>query len=120
MSDNSPSPLELVAIAALVLGNKWTPRLISHLTNGTARFCQLQDAVGGINPRTLSKRLLDLEKWGIVIKTTFKDNPQRVEYTLTTKGHDLEPIIKQMRLWGEKYATEHRTKKSRKSSHEIK
>ncbi|MBP9828196.1 helix-turn-helix transcriptional regulator [Patescibacteria group bacterium] len=120
MSDNPSTSLELVAISALVLGNKWTPRLIAHLTTGTARFCQLQDAVGGINPRTLSKRLSDLEKWGVVIKTTFKDNPQRVEYTLTKKGKDLEPIIAQMHAWGEKYATDHRSKKSRKSSHEIK
>lgn len=116
MSDNLSASMELIAIATQILGNKWTPRLISHLTSGTMRFCQLQDAVGGINPRTLSKRLSDLEKWNIVTKKTYPENPQRVEYTLTKKGQDLEPIVKQMEAWGKKYQSEHKGKKNRKSS----
>jgi DNA-binding HxlR family transcriptional regulator len=29
--------------------------------------------------------------------------PPRIEYTLTEKGRDLIPVLKQMAAWGEKY-----------------
>ncbi|HET7301915.1 MAG TPA: helix-turn-helix domain-containing protein [Candidatus Saccharimonadales bacterium] len=92
-----------IRAAASIIGAKWTPQLLYAMCQGTTRFCEMQKAVGGINPRTLSARLDELESAGIVCKTTFNEMPPRVEYCLTDKGADLVPILEHMATWSEKY-----------------
>lgn len=92
-----------VAAAAEIISSKWTPQLIYAMANGVQRFCTLQKEVGGVNPRTLSARLDELEKLGIIKKIAYAEVPPRVEYTLTEKGQDLMPIMECMVTWGEKY-----------------
>ena len=92
-----------VDAATVILGDKWTPRLLRFfLSEPTVRFCQLQDLTGDINPRTLSARLVKLEDQGIIVKRP--TSPQRCEYELTSKGRDLLPILTQMHSWSEKYS----------------
>lgn len=94
-----------VSAATDVIGDKWTPHLLRFFINEQkVRFCQLQDLAGGINPRTLSARLDRLESWGI-IKKTATTSPARCEYSLTSKGRDLMPIIVDMEIWSNKYST---------------
>lgn len=95
-----------VATAAAIVSSKWTPQLIYALANGVQRFSGLQKEAGGVNPRTLSARLDELEAAGIVAKSSFAEVPPRVEYSLTQKGRDLLPILERMVEWGEKYASE--------------
>lgn len=92
-----------VAHASKVLGDKWSPLLINALASEPMRFCALQTKVGGINPRTLSARLDDLEAMGVISKQCFAEVPPRVEYSLTDKGRDLMPILQSMAAWGDKY-----------------
>lgn len=87
-----------------IIGNKWTALILRDLASGERRFCALEKSVGDINPRTLSRRLDELEAHGIVVKQTYTQVPPRVEYTLTPKGQDLIPILQQMAAWGEQYA----------------
>ncbi len=95
-----------VVLATKILGDKWTPRLLFALGNcKTLRFCQLQDQTDNINPRTLSKRLIDLEGSGIINKIVFSEIPPHTEYSLTEKGKALLPILKKMAEWGAKYAS---------------
>ena len=86
-----------------IVGNKWTALILRDLVNGPMRFSELEKSVGNINPRTLSQRLDQLETCKIVSKKSFAEVPPRIEYTLTQKGRDLVPILKQMAMWGEKY-----------------
>jgi DNA-binding HxlR family transcriptional regulator len=99
MNDQSihPDPT-CVAAAVAILGDKWTPHLIRALSEGPLGFCALQDAAGGVNPRTLSARLDTLEVHGIVAKSDI--------YSLTPKGHDLLPILQSMADWGSKYSSQ--------------
>lgn len=90
--------------ATKILGDKWTPQLLRFFVNEPAvRFCQIQDAVSGINPRTLSARLDSLEKEGIIEKLTSSENT-RCEYRLTAKGIELTPILRDMQAWSQRYA----------------
>lgn len=92
-----------VKAATEIIGDKWTPQLLRFFVNNKiVRFCQLQDQVGGINPRTLSARLVKLEQEGIIIK--HPTSPARCEYELTKKGRDLLPILSQMHSWSNKYS----------------
>lgn len=90
--------------AAQVLGDKWTPQILRFFANEEAvRFCQIQDFVEGINPRTLSARLDSLESSGVITKKpTTSEN--RCEYALTEKGTALVPILQDMQQWSDQYA----------------
>ena len=92
-----------IAGAMEIIGNKWTALILRDLTTGPKRFTELEKSVGNINPRTLSQRLDDLEAHGIITKQTFAEVPPRSEYTLTDKGMDLMPVLRQMAEWGNKY-----------------
>jgi DNA-binding HxlR family transcriptional regulator len=93
-----------IASASKIIGNKWTALILRDLSTGPRRFCELEDSVKNINPRTLSKRLDDLEEYDVITKRSFSEVPPRVEYTLTDKGNDLIPILRQMANWGDKYS----------------
>jgi DNA-binding HxlR family transcriptional regulator len=107
--NNTPvtTPLEpkvgCIASAMLIIGNKWTALILRDLFSGPKRFCEFERSVGTINPRTLSQRLDDLEAEGIITKKSFAEVPPRTEYALTKKGEDLQPVLKQMAAWGNKY-----------------
>lgn len=92
-----------VKAATDIIGDKWTPQLLRFFINeDKVRFCQLQDLAEGINPRTLSARLDNLEREGIITKNA-TTSLARCEYSLTKKGRDLMPIIQGMETWSEKY-----------------
>ncbi len=94
-----------VKAATAILGDKWTPQLLRYFINeDEVRFCQLQDLVGGINPRTLSARLIHLEEADIIEKVV-KDQTGHCTYRLTKKGSDLLPILQDMHSWSQKYAS---------------
>ena len=84
-----------------IIGSKWTILILHHLCNGTMRFGQLERALHGISPKTLSVRLQQLEKDGIVKKQIFPEVPLHVEYSLTEKGRSLKKIINLMKEWGD-------------------
>ncbi|USN96146.1 MAG: helix-turn-helix transcriptional regulator [Candidatus Nomurabacteria bacterium] len=89
--------------ATSVLGNKWTPKLLRYFLNEEAvRFCQIQELVGGINPRTLCARLDELEASEIIVKETAGEG-SRCVYRLTKKGRDLMPVLQSMQAWSKKY-----------------
>ncbi len=91
--------------ATEILGNKWTPLLLRYFLNEkTIRFCQLQELVGGINPRTLCARLEQLESEGIIMKQSIGEG-NRCVYQLTKKGRDLMPVLQSMQYWSNLYPT---------------
>lgn len=92
-----------IAGAMTIIGSKWTALILRDLFAGPKRFGELEKSVGSINPRTLSQRLADLERHGIITKKIYTAVPPRTEYTLTGKGRDLLPILRQMADWGNKY-----------------
>jgi DNA-binding HxlR family transcriptional regulator len=92
-----------VAKALAIVGNKWTALIVKELSDGCARFSSLEAALPGISPRTLSQRLDEMELKKLITKQAFAEVPPRVEYTLTSKGRDLLPILESMAAWGDKY-----------------
>ncbi len=89
-----------VAACTAILGAKWTALIVHDLSEGPRRFSDLERALPGISPRTLSERLRALEQEGIVARRSYAESPPRVEYELTDKGQALLPIIEAMRRFG--------------------
>lgn len=95
-----------VKAATDILGDKWTPILLRYFLNeDEVRFCQLQELVGGINPRTLSARLDHLEHTNVIERITKREH-SHCTYRLTKKGKALLPILQDMHQWSETYAPE--------------
>ena len=67
------------------------------------RFNQFLDAIEDGNPKTLSTRLREMERAGLIERTVYDETPIRVEYHLTEKGHKLRPILEQMAAFSIKY-----------------
>jgi DNA-binding HxlR family transcriptional regulator len=92
-----------VCATADIICGKWTILVIRDLAEGRSRFCELERSLAGISPRTLSLRLRALEEQGIVERHTYPEVPPRVEYSLTSKGEALVPLIEDMRRYGREF-----------------
>jgi DNA-binding HxlR family transcriptional regulator len=66
------------------------------------RFTELQNQLK-IQPKTLTSRLHELAKMGVIERRTFNEIPPRVEYDLTQKGKDLKGIFSEAAVWSRKY-----------------
>ncbi|WP_256006301.1 MULTISPECIES: winged helix-turn-helix transcriptional regulator [Pedobacter] len=86
-----------------VIGGKWSMSIIYALFTGTKRFSELERLIPNISTRMLVKELKNMEANGIVTRKVFATVPPTVEYTLTTKGEKLEPIINELYKWGVEY-----------------
>jgi DNA-binding HxlR family transcriptional regulator len=75
-------------ILALV-GDKWAAVLLGRLRNGTKRFNELKRDIDGISAKTLSVKLRNLERDGLVLRTLYPTIPPRVDYELTRLGQQL-------------------------------
>ncbi len=89
-----------VARAVGVLGGKWTMLILRELLGGTRRFSDLRASLVGISPKTLTDRLRALAADGLVERVHYPQIPPRVEYSLTHKGRQVEPVIKALADWG--------------------
>ena len=67
------------------------------------RFNEFLNSIEDINPKTLSIRLKEMEGDGIIRRQVYNETPVRIEYYLTQKGKELQPILEQMALFSVKY-----------------
>ena len=86
---------------------KWLHFIVMYLREkGALRYSVLKKLLVGISPKTLTERLRELEKYGILTRTVYPEVPPRVEYELTEKGVDLSDAIKHMCNWVTKWYSE--------------
>lgn len=84
------------------MGGKWKPVVIYLIRNGCNRFGALQRAIPEISKQMLTQQLRELEEDLILNRTIFAEIPPRVEYTLTSYGETLFPVIDALSEWGRK------------------
>lgn len=89
--------------AIQLLGKRWTGLILDTLMQGPKRFCEMTTAVEGLSDRVLSDRLRELEVEGIIERNVYPQIPVRVEYRLTAKGNDLQPVIAAIHTWAEQW-----------------
>ena len=76
------------------VGDKWSVLVVMKLSQGSQRFSELRDKIGGISQKMLTATLRGLERDGLLTRTIFPTNPPRVDYELTDLGRDLTvPVI---------------------------
>ncbi|TQJ36851.1 HxlR family transcriptional regulator [Streptomyces sp. SLBN-115] len=99
MSAESSLPECGVARFITLLDGPWATLIVRELLHGPHRFTQLRDALPGISPHTLTSRLRQFERHGIVTRTAYAEIPPRVEYRLTPLGEGLRAVLDTMAAW---------------------
>ncbi|RDW20476.1 winged helix-turn-helix transcriptional regulator [Oceanobacillus chungangensis] len=87
-----------------LLSTRWVGLILFDLLNGTKRFSEMEADLP-ISGRLLSDRLKMLEKEGIVERNIYSEFPVRIEYSLSKKGKELEPVIKEIQSWADQHVT---------------
>jgi DNA-binding HxlR family transcriptional regulator len=103
MTDGGYNQFCPVAMAAEILGSRWTLVLLRELLAGSTRFNELRRGVPRMSPALLSKRLKDLEAAGVVTRSQVAGEPDLLEYCLTDAGRDLKPVIESVGIWGQRW-----------------
>jgi DNA-binding HxlR family transcriptional regulator len=96
----SSTPPPEIAATLSVLSGKWKVLIIWTLYRGTSRFNALKRGISGITQYTLTAQLRELEAEGIVSRQIFAEVPLRVEYSLTSHGKTLGPVLRTLAAWG--------------------
>ncbi len=89
----SPVPPEVRA-AANLLERRWTLATIYACASGAVRFNEFRQSLPGVSPTTLSERLDQLEKDGVVKRTLVAGRPPHSEYRLTARGERLARAVR--------------------------
>jgi len=91
-----------LAKAAELLCERWTMIVIRELVAGSHQFNELRRGLPLMSPTLLSRRLKQLTEVGVIRKIV--DNTGKQLYELTVAGHELEPLVKMMGVWGHRWA----------------
>ena len=83
-----------------VVSGKWKLPIVASLLKGNNRFKDLQESIGKITPRMLSKELKELEVNGMVRRLVYDQTPVLIEYKLTESGKSIISVIDAMIDWG--------------------
>lgn len=87
--------------ACEVIEPRWTLLILNQMWSGYSRFSDLRRAVGNISPSTLSKRLSEMERLGLIER--IEDRAKgTVDYVRTQAAIDLEPALDALSIWAQR------------------
>lgn len=83
-----------------VVFSRWTTPILWLLQNrGPLRFNAIRDALETVTAKTLTQRLRQLERDGLITRTYYPEVPPRVEYEITELGLSLSPAFRLLVGW---------------------
>jgi DNA-binding HxlR family transcriptional regulator len=83
-----------------VVFSRWTTPILWLLQNrGPLRFNAIRDTLATVTAKTLTQRLRQLERDGLVTRTYYPEVPPRVEYAITELGLTLSPAFRLLVGW---------------------
>ena len=85
-----------------IISSKWSVLILRELLIKNCRTHEFLQALPGISTKTLTIRLRELEKYGIIERTVYAEIPPHVEYSLTDKGRQLQPVLTVLKQAGER------------------
>src|SRR6266853_1112512 len=96
---------ELPAERALkVIAGRWKAVILYHLFDGPKRLSELKRLVPNASQKVLIQQLREMEEHGLVHREIYRQVPPRVDYSATTLGLSLEPVIMSLCEWGRRHA----------------
>ncbi|TLS52157.1 helix-turn-helix transcriptional regulator [Paenibacillus antri] len=103
MSESEQDKIYNTAVEATleVIGGKWKPIILFHLTFGKKRNGELMGLIPAITQKVLTQQLAELAEDGVVSRISYNQVPPKVEYELTDYGWSLKEILHLMCRWGD-------------------
>ncbi|MGJ0360561.1 winged helix-turn-helix transcriptional regulator [Aliarcobacter cryaerophilus] len=95
-----------VAVTLDIFNDRWKLSIIWHLLDGKKRFKELNEIISEITQKTLTVKLKELEEKNIIHREVYAEVPPKVEYSLTSSGEKLRPVLENMSNWGIGYVNE--------------
>ena len=87
-------------VALTVMGGKWKPLILFHLSQGPKRFGDLKRLVTRISEKVLIQQLRELVTADIVTRHDYREVPPKVDYTITEFGMTLAEALAPLCVWG--------------------
>lgn len=91
--------------AVELIGRRWTGAIVQVLLAGPRRFNELLAMIPGLSDRLLSERLRELESEGVLRRVVSPDPPLKVEYVLSKCGRELQPVLRELGVWAERWVS---------------
>lgn len=85
-----------------IVGDQWTPLVLSAAYFGLRRFDEIQAALG-IASNILARRLARLVEQRLLTRRVYSRRPLRHEYRLTARGSALFPYAMALMRWGDRW-----------------
>ena len=82
------------------IGGRWKPLILYNLRMSTMRYTQLKKSIPAITEKMLIQQLRELETDNLIKRDVKPVVPPHVEYSLTTAGKSLMPLLNEMAAWG--------------------
>jgi DNA-binding HxlR family transcriptional regulator len=87
-----------------IFGQKYALHIVRNmLLLKQNKFGQFLGSIEGINTKTLSIRLHELEDFGLIKRTIINSRPVQTKYSLTEKGMALESILAHIAAFSARY-----------------
>lgn len=100
MKTNDRCPVEATLE---LIGGKYKALILWHLSEKELRFSELKKHLATATPKMLTQQLRELEAQRLIHREVYPVIPPKVEYSLTTLGRSLMPVLAAMRDWGAGY-----------------
>ena len=97
INDEAPCGLDA---ALAVMGGKWKPLILFHLSSGPKRFGELKRKVEGVSEKVLIQQLRELAAAGVITRHDYQRVPPMVDYTMTAFGMTLAQALMPLCVWG--------------------
>lgn len=83
------------------LGDRWSILVLLTLEPKTSamRYRDIQKSIPDISQKMLTRTLRSLEADGLVERIAYAEVPPRVEYSLTSRGRSLIPLLNSLINW---------------------
>ena len=96
-----------ISKTADLLMDKFTVLILRNmLYHNHSRFNHFLENIEDLHPKTLSSRLKQMEKKGLIRRKVHDETPIRIEYILTDKGYAIKSLIDSMATYSTTYFSE--------------
>jgi DNA-binding HxlR family transcriptional regulator len=81
------------------LASRWGSLVLRQLMRGERRYSELRSAIGGISEKMLAQTLRELERDGLISRTSYPVVPPHVVYALTPLGQECAAHVGALVRW---------------------
>jgi DNA-binding HxlR family transcriptional regulator len=99
MRHSLPSGHSIAHVVIGHLASRWSPSIVCLLRDGPKRYSELRSQIAGVSEKMLAQTLRELERDGLVRRTSYPVLPRHVVYALTPLGGDCAQHVSVLVGW---------------------